>query len=191
MSTNQKSLLLRLAERREERMAAKNPWPRRAAVLGTALAVTVGTGVAFAAWSASGTGAAAAKAGTASPVTGSVTTISTTGGTLLTPGNTVPAVVNVHNPNTFTVVVSAVSITAAAQPSGISGANNGTTCTAAASGVSLNAVSASGLSVSITAGSDAAIPVTGGISMTSGSDNGCQNATFTFPTANATVTASS
>lgn len=189
--TENKSRLLRIVERREERLATRGPWPRRAVVLGSVTMLVAGTGVAVAAWTANGTGVAAATAGTASGVNGSVTSVSTSGGTLLTPGNSVPAVVNVHNPNAFAVKVSAISISAAAQPNGVSGANNGTTCTAAASGVSLNAVSASSLSVTINAGEDAAIPVTGGISMAATSDNGCQNATFTFPAANATVTAAS
>ena len=188
MSDTERTLLMRAAEWQLARRTTGRRWPLRVVAIGGASAAVMATGVAYAAWTADGSGVAAATAGTASGVNGSVTTVSTTGGTLLTPGNTVPAVVNIHNPNTFAVVVSAVSLTAASQPAAVSGASG---CNAANSGVSLLAASAPSLSKSIPAGGDATVNVPGAISMTTGSDNSCQGATFTFSTSNATVTAAS
>lgn len=166
---------------------AKIKWTRRSGVMGAAIVLVAGTGIAYATWSASGSGAGAAKAGTATGVTATAAaSVVTTGGTLLFPGTSVPAVVNITNPNNAAVTVTGLTITAEAQPDNVTG---GTGCTAANSSVSLSGTSPTGLNVSIPANSSGTV-VTGAnvISMLNTSNSGCQGATFIF-TANVAVTA--
>lgn len=147
--------------------------------VGTAAAVVMSGGVAYAFWSASGTGAVAAQAGTVVPVNASVTTVSSST-TLLYPGVSVPATINVHNPNSVAVKVTGYTVPAVAQPSAVTGAANGTCITSTAL-VSLATATASGLTTSIPAGGDITItPALNLVTMNVNSDNGCQGATFTF-----------
>src|SRR4051794_26735918 len=75
---------------------------KRAAIIGTAVVVTIGgAGVAFAAWTATGTGAASATAGTA----GHVDVTSATASDALVPGGSSALVLHVHNSNPYPVVV--------------------------------------------------------------------------------------
>jgi hypothetical protein len=167
--------------------SARVRWTRRAGVLAIANVAVLGGGVAFATWSANGTGSGAAKAGTVSGVTAvAAASVSTSGGTLLFPGGSAPAVINVANGNGVPITVSALTIGAEAQPDAVTG---GSGCTAANSAVSLSAASPSGLSTTIPANGTGTI-VTGGsiISMGNGSNTGCQGATFVF-NANISVTA--
>ena len=190
MTDTNTTLLMRAARwqiARRER-AGRGAWPKRAVVVGVTLAVTAGTGIAVAAWTASGTGTAAAKAGTSSAVTG-VTTTTTTSGTLV-PGGSVPLVVNIHNPNTFPVTVTAVTVSAGA-PTGtvVGAANSSGTCTNANSAITTTAVNATGLSIVVGAGGDNTYTTpTNVVSMATTSDNNCQSGTFTW---SATVTATS
>lgn len=180
--SSSKSRLLQLAEWREERLAARGYWPKRAVAIGMVSTAVIGSGVAFASWSASGTGTAAAKAGTASAVTG-VTATTTTSGTLV-PGSSVPLVVNIHNPNAFPVTVTAITVSSGA-PSGAPGGN----CTATSSGVTTTGVSATGLTLVVQPNSDNTYTSpTNNVSMATTSDNSCQGGTFTW---SATVTATS
>jgi len=168
--------------------AGRGAWPRRAVVVGVALAVTASTGVALAAWTASGSGTAAAKAGTSSAVTG-VTTTTTTSGTLV-PGGSVPLVVNIHNPNAFPVTVTAITLAAGA-PTGtvVGAANSAGTCTNANSAITTTAVNATSLSIVVAAGGDNTYTTpTNVVSMASTSDNNCQGGTFSW---SAAVTATS
>ncbi|GLY49738.1 hypothetical protein [Lentzea sp. NBRC 102530] len=81
----------------------------RGGVIVFAVATAVlGSGVAYAAWTSSGTGAATTKAGTAqAPVV--------TGGAVVTgtlyPGGTGDAVVNVSNPNPYPVTITSIAPT--------------------------------------------------------------------------------
>jgi hypothetical protein len=167
--------------------SARIRWTRRAAVLAIANVAVFGGGVAFATWSANGTGSGAAQAGTVSGVTAvAAANVSTAGGTLLFPGGSVPAVINVANGNGVAVTVTALNIGAEAAPDTV----NGSGCTSANSGVSLSAASPSGLSTTIPAHGTGTIVTSGNIiSMGNGSNNACQGATFVF-NANITVTAS-
>src|SRR4051794_14571092 len=100
--------------------SARVRWTRRAGVLAIANVVVLGGGVAFATWSANGSGSGAAKAGTVSGVTAvAAASVSTAGGTLLFPGGSVPAVINVSNPNGVPVTVTALNIGAEAQPDNV------------------------------------------------------------------------
>jgi hypothetical protein len=164
---------------------ARVKWTRRTGAMAGATALVVGGGIAYANWSTNGTGVGAAKAGTAAGVNASVTTTSTSA-TLLVPGGTAPVIVNIHNPNTFSVKVSAVSVAVAATPDSVTG---GTGCTTANALVSLAAASSSGLSVAIAGGGDGTVTLPGSpATMGLNSDNGCQGATFNFTTG-VTVTA--
>lgn len=159
--------------------AAGSRWGRRALVIGATSAVVMGGGVAFAYWSANGTGSGAATAGTALAVNGSVKAVQSSS-TLLYPGGSAPLIVNVHNPNSFSVNVTGLSLAAGTKPDGVSGGQS--SCTATSSGVTLIAGNATGLPQSVGAGSDATFTIPGGVAMAIGSDNGCQSASFTFGT---------
>lgn len=158
-------------------------WTRRALVVGALNAIVLGGGLAYANWSTSGAGTGAGSAGSALPVNGTVTTVASSA-TLLYPGSSAPLVVNVHNPNPFPVQVSAVTLTNGQLPSSIGGTpKNATTCTSAASAVSLvGAASATGLTTAIAANADATVTLPAAVAMGLGSDDGCQSAVFTFAT---------
>ena len=82
---------------------------RRVAVVAAGLAIFGGTGVAYAAWTSSGTGVATAKAGAAlSPTTTTVPGTAITTG-LLYPGLAGDAVITVNNPNPYPVKVATVA----------------------------------------------------------------------------------
>jgi hypothetical protein len=150
-------------------------------------AVVMAGGVAYAFWSANGTGSAAAKATTVTGVSGAVATVSTQSASqLLYPGApAVTAVVNVHNTNaSVPVKVTAISVSAAAAPTSVVGGTNNAAC-AASPGVSLAAGSLSSLTTVIAGGGDATFNL-GQVTMSSSSADGCQGATFIF---DATVTA--
>jgi hypothetical protein len=156
-------------------------WTRRVAALGVANAVVMGGGLAYANWTTSGSGSGAASAGTAVAVNGTVASISSSP-TLLVPGGSAPLIVNVHNPNSFSVKISAVTLTAGQQPSGISGAKTPANCTAVSSGVALaNVAATTAFPVTITGGGDATVSMaSGAVTMALSSDDGCQGASFAF-----------
>lgn len=164
---------------------ARVKWTWRTGAMAGATALVFGGGIAYANWSTTGTGAGSVKAGTAAGVNASVTTTSTSA-TLLVPGGTAPVIVNIHNPNGFSVKVSAVSVSADAAPDSVTG---GSGCTTANALVSLSAASGTGLPVTIAGGQDGTVTLAGSpASMNINSDNGCQGATFNFTTG-VTVTA--
>lgn len=153
-------------------------WTRPTIAMGVVILGVIGGGVAYASWSANGTGVGSAKAGTSVGVTASATT--STSSTLLYPGGSAPVVVNIHNPNPFSVKVTAVTLSADATPDSVTGAVG---CTPSNALVSLGAASASGLSVTIAGGTDGAVTMPGtSASMNIASDNACQGATFNFTT---------
>lgn len=162
-------------------------WTRPTIAMGVVILCVLGGGVAYASWSANGTGVGSAKAGTSAGVTASATT--STSSTLLYPGGTAPIVVNIHNPNPFSVKVTAISLSTEAAPDSVTGGAGG--CTTANALVSLTAISsATGLPVSIAANSDGTVTMNGSpVAMNIASDNTCQGATFNFTTG-VTVTAS-
>lgn len=129
---------------------------RRGAIVFAVMTAALGSGVAYAAWTSSGTGSATTKAGTAlAPVVtgGAVTT------GLLYPGLTGEAVVNVSNPNPYPVTVMSI-------------APNGSDC-----GVSAVALSPG----TQLAAQSAPKAITISVTMASNAPNTCQNATINVP----------
>ncbi|MEU4621776.1 hypothetical protein AB0G04_17600 [Actinoplanes sp. NPDC023801] len=140
---------------------------KRAVIVGTALAVTVGAGAAYAAWTANGTGTVSAKAGTSQGVTGTAVTVDG----VLYPGGKADAKISITNPNQFPVMVTQIA------PNGtvtVAGAG----CTAVNSAVALATKS---LTQYIGAGDSVVVTLTDAVTMGDSSDNSCQDATFTFP----------
>lgn len=190
MSDTDKSLVLRLAERREARLHSQgSPWTKRAMVMGIVSVGVMGAGVAVAAWTTTGTGTATATAGAATPVNGTTQTIVSSTASPLFPGQTAPVIVNIHNGNAFSVVVSKVVTVPTAQPSTVTSPKN-VSCVPSNSAVSMLAATASP-NITIAPSADATVSVANAVAMGTGSDDGCQNAIFTFGTPNASVTAAS
>ena len=175
-SSDSKSRILRLAEWRESRLASRGPWPRRAAVLGTTIALTAGTGIAYAAWNSSGAGSGYAKAGSATtPTTTTLDATAVTSGVLYPGGPSGDVFLKVNNPGSYPFKVTGVTGNGA-----ITG--NGGTGVCTTTGVSFTDQSiASGSQVSIPGGGNATIKLSGAVSMNNTSDNGCQTALFTIP----------
>lgn len=165
----------------DRKMTMSKNWKARSltVVAATGAAVVMATGIGYAFWSASGTGVGSAAAGTVVPVTANVTTVQSSA-TLLYPGVSVPATINVHNPNPVAVKVTGYTLATATQPTGVSNPSNAS-CTVTSALVSAATATASGLNVSIPANSDITITPAGNlITMGANSDSGCQGATFTF-----------
>jgi hypothetical protein len=132
-------------------------------------------GVAFAAWTATGTGDGYAKAGTAANLT--FTDLHATVAATLYPGSTnVSYSYQIHNPNTYPVTVTNVG-----DPSGgkvVSVASQGPSpgCTVANSVVSYT--SPGPVSISIGAGLDSTVQTFAGANMGITADDSCQSASF-------------
>ena len=143
-------------------------WKRRTiGTLAVFLVLSV-AGVAFAAWTADGSGSGQAKATTMSGVTATVGTV--TGD--LFPGGTGDVKLTFANGNSFPVKVTAVVADGAVTASGGAG-------TCSTTGVSFGAQS--GLTLAVAASGTLAHTFTGAASMDNTSDSGCQGATFTIP----------
>jgi hypothetical protein len=152
----------------------KNPTLRRVLVVTTVVGATLGGGIAVAAWTSSGSGAANAKAGTAAaPTTGTLLASAFTSGLLYPGGPAGDAKILVNNPNPYPVKVT--SVVANGTPTGSGGTG---TCTT--TGVSWTTQSPN---ASVPAGSSATLPLTGAVSMSTASDDGCQGALFAIPVA--------
>jgi len=149
----------------------KNPTLRRALVVTTVVGATLGGGIAVAAWTSSGSGAAGAKAGTASaPTTGTVDAAALTTG-LLYPGVQGTALIRITNPNPYPVKVSAITANGTATATGGTG-------TCAGTGVTWVAQQPNS---PLAAGATATITLTNAVSMLSTADDGCQGAVFSIP----------
>jgi hypothetical protein len=152
-------------------------WMRRAAAIGVTGAVVLSSGVAYAVWTASGSGSGSAKAGTASQLTTVSATASTT--SLLYPnGPAADLRVAFDNPNPFAVKVTAVS----AGTGSVTGTGGIGSCTT--TGVTLAPQTGQSILVPAKSGSTdgtATATLTGAVSMDGTSDNGCQSATFVVP----------
>ncbi|MEV6879858.1 hypothetical protein [Amycolatopsis sp. NPDC051128] len=148
----------------------KNPTLRRVLVVTTAVSASLGGGIAVAAWTSSGSGAATAKATTASaPTTGTASAI-TSG--LLYPGATGTAKLLVNNPNPYPVVVTRVAAGTGA-PTGSGGIG---TCTT--TGVSWQVQTPQS---AVPAGGSTTLTLTDAVAMGSTVDDGCQGAVFSIP----------
>jgi hypothetical protein len=127
-------------------------------------------GFVYAAWTSNGSGSGYAKAGSAAPLT-TVDVSATTPATLY-PGVSGDVKLQIHNPNSYAVRVTAVTgsgtITADAGHSG---------CTT--TGVTFT--NQSSLTIDIPASSDTTSTLTGAVSMSNASLNACQGAAFTIP----------
>ncbi|MEJ2889732.1 hypothetical protein [Actinomycetospora aeridis] len=140
-------------------------------VTGVAVAVLLGAGLASAAWLSSGGGTGTARGGQAVPPTTTAVAGTAITTNLLYPGTSGDVKLTVNNPNVYPVTVTSVSANGAPTASGGTG-------TCATTGVSLTGATPG---TAIPANSSATLTLTGAASMTSASENGCQNATFTIP----------
>ncbi|GHG07145.1 MULTISPECIES: hypothetical protein [Amycolatopsis] len=150
----------------------KNPTLRRVLVVTTVVGATLGGGIAVAAWTSSGSGAANAKAGmAAAPTTTAVPGSAFTTGLLYPGGPAGDAKIVVNNPNPYPVKVS--TIVANGTPAGSGGTG---TCTT--TGVSWTAQSPN---APVAAGGSTTLTLTGAVAMSTASDDGCQGALFAIP----------
>ena len=149
-------------------------WLRRlpaVGVIGAVVAVLLGAGLASAAWLSSGGGTATARGGQALPPTTTTVAGSAITSGLLYPGSSGDVKITVNNPNTYPVTLTSVT------PNGAPTASGGTgTCST--TGVTLTGGSSG---TTIPANGSATLTLNNAASMSSASDTGCQNATFTIP----------
>ena len=144
---------------------------KKLATIGTMTIVMFVAGVAWAAWTVSGSGSGYAKAKTVQPLT-TVNVSASTGATLY-PGATGDVKLSIDNSgNSFGVTVTSVT------GSGLITASGGTGL-CLVSGVTYT--DQTGLSLAVPANTAASFTLSIAVSMGNNSDNGCQGATFTIP----------
>jgi hypothetical protein len=139
--------------------------------LGLAIIVVGPSGAAFAYWNASGAGTAAAATGTMSAPSVVAFLGGDTPSSALLPGGTSDVMLRINNPNSYPVMLTAISANGSIVASGARG-----TCTSP--GVSTNFPSSPAISV---AAGSSLIHLSGAAVMSIGSPSGCQGATFTIP----------
>jgi hypothetical protein len=127
--------------------------------------------IAYAAWTATGSGSGYARATSAQPLD-TVDVAATTSATLY-PGATGNAKIQIHNPNPYPVRVTGVSWTGATIDS------NSTAACDASTGVAF--IDQSGLTLDVPAGGSVAFPLNGAVTMNNTSHTDCQGAVFTIP----------
>ncbi|HYH61231.1 MAG TPA: hypothetical protein VD766_05145 [Solirubrobacterales bacterium] len=137
---------------------------------GLVIVALVGAGLAYAAWTANGTGSGYAKAGSAQALT--TNDVSATTVADLYPGSSGNVKVEINNPNPFPVRVTAISGAGTITPdAGHSGCSpTGVTFT-----------NQTGLTIDIAANGTQAATLNNAASMSNASANACQGATFTIP----------
>jgi hypothetical protein len=133
--------------------------------------VALTASVAFAAWTASGSGSGYAKAGAASALTTDDVSATTVGD--LFPSGTGDVKLTINNPNPYQVTVSAINNGASAIISSSTDCNTG--------GTGVTFANQTGLSYVVQANGELAITLLDAASMSNASDNACQGATFTIP----------
>ena len=146
---------------------------KRATIASLFLGILLAGSVAFAWWTAGGTGTGYAKAATASPLTTLDVSASTTND--LYPGGNGTLTIQVHNPNTYAVTVNSITATGP-------GTSGVAACTAANTVTMPSAIT--GLSVVIPANSDSSVlTYAGAVHMNLGAaaDNSCQGLVFQIP----------
>jgi hypothetical protein len=136
---------------------------RRTAIIGTSVIALMGAGVAFAAWTATGTGSGSATGGTAVPLVVTVGTVSN-----LYPTGTVQVGFTVKNNNPYAVTL------AGGTPSGFAVDAGHSTCNIAS--ISGSAVVLSDVILAGGTSPSHNVPV----SMSNAAVDACQGATFTF-----------
>lgn len=137
---------------------------QKIAVVGGTVATLVAGGVAFAAWTSTGSGTGTATAGSAVALTVAGNDVSG-----LYPTVSVPATVKVTNPNPYAVTLASLSFTGATADSAHSGCNASSVTVGTLSNLS-DVVAANGGSVTKN--------VT--VSMSNAANDACQGATFTL-----------
>lgn len=143
---------------------------RRSAILALALGLLFAAGIAFAAWTATGTGSGYAKATTAQPLT--TVDVSASAAATLYPGATGDVELRISNPNPYPVVVSDVT------------GNGAITASDPACNVaSVSFTDQTGLSLNVPASGAATFTLAGAVQMSSAANDNCQGATFTIPVA--------
>jgi hypothetical protein len=143
---------------------------RRGGVIVTIIGVAMAGTVAFAAWTAGGTGDGYAKATTAQALTTIDASASTTA--QLYPGGTGDMKLRINNPNPYAVTVTTVT------GSGTITSDKGAACNAA-TGVTFT--NQTGQTLSVPASSAVTFTLTGSVAMSNASDNSCQGGVFTIP----------
>ena len=143
---------------------------KRITVTSVFIGVALAGSVAFAAWTATGSGSGYAKATTASPLTTVDVSASTTA--TLYPGATGDVSLRINNPNPYPVRVTSVagSGTITSDAGGACDASTGVTFT-----------DQSSLTLDVGASSAATFTLSGAASMSNASANSCQGAVFTIP----------
>lgn len=134
------------------------------------LGVALASSVAFAAWTASGSGNGYAQAKTAVALTTVDVSASTTA--QLYPGGTGDVLIKITNPNPYAVTVTGVAA------GGAITSDKGVACNGA-TGVTYTAPTSPSLAVP--ASSSAQFTLTGAVAMSNASNNACQGAIFTIP----------
>lgn len=137
---------------------------------GITLVVLVAAGLAYAAWTASGTGSGYAKATTAEALT--TVDASASAAPELYPGGQGDVVVRIANPNDYPVEVDDITGDGAITASGGIG-----TCDT--TGVSFT--DQTGQNIDVPANDETEVTLNNAASMSNASENGCQGATFTIP----------
>ena len=145
-------------------------WFRRITAGSMLFGIIAVTAVAYAAWTASGSGQGYAKAGTAQLLT-TVDVSATTPATLY-PSGTGNVLLRINNPNPYPVQVTTVN------GNGTITSDKGALCDAS-TGVTFT--NQTGLTLNVPASSAATFTLTGAVAMSNASDNTCQGAVFTIP----------
>ncbi len=144
---------------------------RKRITVGTvAVVVLAAAGLAYAAWTSSGTGSGYAKAKSAQALT--TVDISATTAATLYPGATGDVEIKISNPNPYPVQVTSVTGNGAITPDA-----GHASCTV--TGVTF--ANQTGQTINVAAGGTTTKTLTGAASMDNTSSNGCQGATFTIP----------
>ena len=153
---------------------------KKVAVLATMVGALGITSVAWAAWTADGSGSGYAKAGTSQAVSTNLVDSSALT-SLLYPQGSADVKVSVHNPNPYKVRVT--SITLAGAPSAVTGGGANCTLTPANTTAVTFATTAfsqtDGTASDVAAHGDTVFTLTNAASMGNASDNDCQGAVFT------------
>jgi hypothetical protein len=144
---------------------------RLAAALAVVIVLGLAGGAAFAYFTSSGNGHGSATDGTATTVTVQAVASGSPSSTLV-PGGTADLIVQLQNPGTAAVRITAIAQNGSATPVGGSG------CTTANDGVTV--LSQTGLSISVAPGTQV-VHVAGAASMALSSASGCQGASFDVP----------
>jgi hypothetical protein len=142
---------------------------RKILVVAAAILVVV-VGVAYAAWTAGGSGSGYAKATTAQAL--STVYVSASTSATLYPGATGDLQLRIDNPNPYPVRVTSVSGT------GTITSDKGPACDASTGVVFADQT---GLTLDVPASSASTFTLAGAVSMSNASDNSCQGAVFSVP----------